>query len=530
MESPEVESESKSKLDQLDSGLLILGIKRSIKDAAYYVIDQQTFGHKALDTKHTYSSEVVRVLDDLKLTVGLVKEIDEPKTIDGKIYQPEDQIAYYNGVLYALIHSLKDKLIQLLAVMFAEDQLPKAYKDLESAKVKKFLDKNAELLKKIGIYEQLEIWLDSAEGPVGETLRRRNDYHHYQNRQQLGKDLQNLKLARLMQQPNPQAALTDYGKKKMQELEGESLKKIKGDNAVFRKSVLDAAVASIEAISEKLITYYKIPTDPVELVKVGAEYTGFLSSLEIKNKTDKNKIQPEVQEMVNAFVKDADQDIKEEILAMYLVGSSARGDFVPGSSDINFYVITKNYSKAFDNEMPVTLIIISEADLLTDAHKKDRFIVWSDGLLMRGKDYRFDEKEFPKPGIALCLLLNRGIIEKLEEFKREIEELKDPTTLDLRLFSLKTVRLMLDYDYGVAMSNRPLYTASRKEKIAHTKTAFPNEYRTEILEKIYYGARIDQDDLRKLIDAYLENARSTYEHLLTVEKEMLKKRELKVES
>lgn len=523
MADKQIFEDKRSMLEKLNTGLLMMGIQRSIDDAAYYVIDQQTFSHKAINTKHTYSSEVARVLDDIKFTVGLAKEIQSSITIGEKIYEPEDQVAYYNGVLYTLVHSLKDKVIQLLAVMFSEEQLSKAYEDLKSAKVKKFLDKNKELLKKIEIYENLELWLDTAKGPIGKTLNRRNDYHHYQNRQQFNKNMQNLKTARLMQQPSTQTELTDYGKKKMRALEEESLKKIKDDNAVFQTEVFEAISTNIEDVSKKLIDFYKITTDQVELATIGVDYTNFLASLKIENKTSKDKIQPEVQPMIDIFVTNMDQDIKDEIIAVYLVGSCTRGDFVPGSSDINFYVITKNYSTSFDNEMPVTLIVLSEGDLKSSEHKKDRFIIWSDGLLVRGAGCIFEDSEFPKPGIALCLLLNRGVIEKLELLQQEVEKLTNPTDLELRLFSLKVVRLMMDYDYGVAMSNRPLYTTNRKEKIAHTKVVFPNEHRTDILEQIYYGGMVTQPDMKLLIDAFLENARSTYAHLLKIESEMLNK-------
>jgi hypothetical protein len=512
----------RSNLEKLDQGLLMLGIKRSVDEGQYYAIDRQTFGHHALQTRHTYSSELLRVLNDLSFTAQLAREVSESKETDRRVYEQEDQILYYNGTFYALVHSLKDKLIQLLAVMLTEKQLPKAYKDLKQASVSKFLKYNESILKAIGIYEGVGVWRDQSDGLIGKTLRRRNDYHHHQNRQQLNKDLQDLKTARLMQQPNNQVQLTDYGKQKMLSLEESSLRKIKEDNIKYHTDVLKEITDNIEEISSKLIDHFKIPADQAELGKIGVEYTDFLASLKIKNNTNTVKIQPEAKTMIDVFVQNFGQNIEDQILAIYLVGSCARGEFIPGSSDINFYVITKSYSHLFDNEMPVTLTVLSEEDLLSDDHKKDRFIIWADGLLMSGKAYTFDEKEFPKPGVELCLLLNRGILDRLQGFKEEFDKLKNPTNIELRLFTLKVARMMLDYDYGVAMSNRPFYTANRKEKIAHTKIEFPDEYRTKILEKIYYGARIAPSDLKKLIEVYIESAQSSYAHLLKLEAEFNK--------
>jgi hypothetical protein len=160
--------------------------------------------------------------------------------------------------------------------------------------------------------------------------------------------------------------------------------------------------------------------------------------------------------------------------------------------------------------------ILTEKDLMSETHQKDRFIIWSDGLLLKGKPIKFNEKDFPKPGMALCMLLNKGVVEKLKSLQDELRSLIDPTELELRLFSLKAVRIMMDYDYGVAMSNRPMFTASRKEKLIHTKNVFPGGRRTDMLAQIYYGAKVNVENLSKLIDAFLESAQPSYEHMLNV--------------
>ena len=80
----------------------------------------------------------------------------------------------------------------------------------------------------------------------------------------------------------------------------------------------------------------------------------------------------------------------------------------------------------------------------------------------------------------------------------------------------------MDWDFGVAMANKPYYTASRNGKLKYTKEAWPNERRTTTLEQLYNGnATIRQKDFPLLIDVFLENAKPNYQKLLDVEKDIL---------
>ena len=214
--------------------------------------------------------------------------------------------------------------------------------------------------------------------------------------------------------------------------------------------------------------------------------------------------------------------IGDKLVSVYLVGSSGRGEFIPGTSDINIYVITNidncgSYSS--DDVRPMNAIFLGKNEFLSEEHKKDRFICWSDGLLLHGEEIKFDKKELPKPGSILTLLLNRNFVEKLEKIKTDVAVLKKPNAKKLRPHCLKAVKIIMDWDFGVAMANKPFYTASRTGKLSYTKGAWPNERRTLTLEQLYMNnATITQSDFPLLIDVFFENAKPNLRKLLDIEK------------
>lgn len=508
----------RSFLDLMNSGLLLSSMRKEIEDSAYSAIDQVTHSHRVLKSRHGYSSELIRVLDELKLTSGLLEAIDKPIKIGNKVYEPEEQINYYSGIYFGLVHQIKDKLLRLIDHMAAEDTQKSPYPEPEKISTSKLIRKHGEKISDIGITGLVEEWAQD-DGPIGVILKKRTQHHHFTSKLQLNDDFQNIRLSKLMLAAPSSSHLSDYGKGYMAKLGGDSLKKLKDDVVEKQHHSIKIVEDNLNAISEKLIDYYKIPVTQEETAKVTVEYMDFLSSLKIKNEADIAKLSPEVSVMIDEFRKTADM-MGDRVLSTYVVGSSVRGEFIPGSSDINMYVITRDYTQVYENEQPVTLHILSEDDFLSEAHKKDRFICWSDGVLMQGKEYKFSERDFPKPGTLLCLLLNRGIVERLERIKIEVESLSNPTTIQLRLYGLEISKMMLDYAFGVAMSNKPFYTSSRKKKIDYIKEVFPNMPLTHTLEQIYYGRPVRQQDIGALIDAYLLNARKNYAKQLALEKQV----------
>jgi predicted nucleotidyltransferase len=514
-------NDSQSNLQKLNIGLLLLNTKREMEEPGYTAINRISFGRLTVEKRHSYSSDLERALNELRLTSHLLSEVSDKKITSNRTYEPEEIINYYSGNFFDITHQIKDKLLRMIAVISTEPPFEKAYKEPKKVSVEGFLKRHEPLLKEIGIYELLEEWGESSNLPISITLKKRTQHHHLLSRLQLNKEFQDVKMSKIMLGPENYDRLYDYGKKRMQKLGEESFKKFRDDIIAKQSTTTTAIENNLEEISKKLIEYFKIPIKLEELAKIANAYNDFLGSFKIKNETDKSKIIGSVKAMVDGMVNIAKEHFKEEkIVSIYLVGSCARGEFLPKVSDINLIIITNEVTRPiFKTKEFIEAIFISEKDFLSEEYKKIRFICWSDGILLEGKEFSFSEKDFPRPGIFLCLLLNRDFIEKLKTLKEEISLLKNPSVDMLRDYSLKVVKIMMDFDFGVAMSNKPFYTASRKKKISYTKEVFPEQLRPITLEQIYYEGVVKQTDFPILIDTYLESMESKYEKLINIGRE-----------
>ena len=507
-------------LEKLITGLFLLKIKHESEEARYSAIGRQTFGYIVVNKRHVYASEIKRVLNELHLTHALLAEVKELKKTRKSQYEPEEIISYYDGIFLDLVHQLKDKVLRLIDYMAANEVRKKPYDEPENIKVTKLISKHSEVVDKIGIKALIEQWGQDT-SVIGIVLRRRTQHHHFQSKLQSDKNFMDTKTSKFVLSNIER--LTDYGKQRMSELETDAYAKYR-DNIVDKQALTLANIESnLEQLADNLLKHYSLPTEDEQKVQIVNDYTAFLSSLDIKNDANISKLQPEIKilfgESLKAIKKDA-----PAFKSIYLTGSVGRGEFIVGSSDLNLYMITEGQTLEFDSELPFTLHVISEEDFLSDKHQKDRFIIWSDGVLLEGHEYKFKTDDFPKPGTLLALLLNKGYAEKLKKFKDEVIKLVNPTNVELRLYALKIAKIEMDYDFGVAMSNKPFYSASRKAKIAHVKQVFPGHTRTNILEQIYDGANVKHEDFVVLIDAFLESAKSTYPKMLAVKESIDKEK------
>lgn len=517
---------TETKLAQLARGLLLMNIQKEMDEPGYTPIDRITRNRWVVQRRQEYCSDIERVLDEAKLTINLQREVQKETKVGEKLYQPEEIISYYNGIFLEQVHQLKDKLFRMVSFLLLVPEIAQdnQKKDPKKLDYKPFLDKNKEKLTEAGIFDLLSQW---GSGNLAKALDKRTSHHHRVSTLRLNEDFQKIKMSRMMLNPLTSNQLTEYGKKRMVEIGEEAYNKWRKELVDKQQEIINEIEQNIEMISEKLISHFKIPAKPAEGASIVNNYMEFLASMDIHNEANMTKIPPDLKPLIDGFLEIAENEIGGTLhlpYSAYLVGSCARGEFIPGCSDINLYFIfdadtNTNLSKS--NPL-VNLVFLSKKQFLSDAHKKDRFICWSDGVLLHGEGFKIDKKDFPKPGSLLCLLLNRGFIEKLEEIRTEVAALKNPDKDSLRQYSVKMVKIMLDFDFGVAMSNKPFYTASRKGKISYTKESWPNERRTNTFEQIYYKGIIRQEDFPMVIDTFLENARKNYQKLLDVETEIVK--------
>lgn len=255
------------------------------------------------------------------------------------------------------------------------------------------------------------------------------------------------------------------------------------------------------------------------------EYLKLQKKFEIENRISIEKAPTNFMENIISIISKLRQSNENAIISVYLIGSLPRGEFIAGSSDINLIIITDSKVKTSLTNIINSLFniqLINDVEFFSDQMKKYRFVCKYDGLLIEGKEIKFDEKEFPKPGLLLAILLNKGFIEELDNIKNFIVELNNPTYEILRFNSLKIVRIMLDFIFGVAISNKPFYTSSRMERIQYIKEIFPESFRHTLLyESIYLDKSISQQDFPIIIEAFLEKEKINWEKMLEVEKDIL---------
>jgi hypothetical protein len=160
---------------------------------------------------------------------------------------------------------------------------------------------------------------------------------------------------------------------------------------------------------------------------------------------------------------------------------------------------------------------------MDERSKKYRFICWSDGVVLYGKQFKFDNKEFPKPGTFLALLLNRTFIDDLTKIKDEVAKLKNPTEETLHYYSVKIAKIMLNFGFGVAIGNKPFFTSSMKERVQYIRKIFPEQDKSTLnMERAYHGGHIKQADFPTIIDSFIETEKPAFGKMLAIEENILK--------
>lgn len=517
-----VEQQPETKLSQLNKGLLVLNIKKEVEEPGYTPIGLITKNRGVVSRRQEYCADLQRTLDEAKLTAHLLSMVHAETKVGDKVCQPEELINYYNGVFLDQVHQIKDKLLRMVDRMMLEPE--KSHddekKDPQEVKLAKLLKKYKTKLEEADIYQLLEQW---SAGTFKVVLDKRTNHHHRVSSLKLNRDFQNIQMSRLMLNPFTVDRLTEYGKERMTELGKESFAKWKAEIVLKQESTIKEIEQNIEAVSGKLIDHFKIPVLPEDIASIVNEYTEYLSSLDITNQAKKEKVPKELNVLLEGIVEKAKQVFGDTLASAYLAGSVARGEFNPGISDINLYFIMSDEGLNIDitkNYPMLSAIFISENNFNSDQGKKHRFICWSDGIKLYGKDLDLKKEDFPKPGTLLCLLLNRDCFNHLKNLKTEIASLTSPNNETLREYTLKVAKIMLDFDFGVAMANKPFYSASRKQKIEYIKSSWPEGGRVNLLEQLYSGKIVSQEDFNVLIDTYIDNMEKNYQKLIEVEEKV----------
>jgi predicted nucleotidyltransferase len=208
-----------------------------------------------------------------------------------------------------------------------------------------------------------------------------------------------------------------------------------------------------------------------------------LDSFEIKNQCSIEKISPTYKDKLKTAgeLLKAHKDI---IKAAYLIGSLGRGEYQEGYSDIGIIIVADKKNKvcidALKKIFPrkrLVINIFTVDEFFSEKHKKDRFIIQTDGILLWGQDLVSKEK-FPKPGLKLALLLNEDLLEKIEAAVTWIKSNPHVGPTEISIKSRTMAKDIINFIYGVVISNKPQFTHNRQERIQKINAMYPENKNT----------------------------------------------------
>lgn len=511
-------------LAKLNTALLFLDFEKTALEPEYEAMGRMTQEYFVIQRRYQYSQDLVRALTEAKLTSKLRSEAKKSIPIEEKTFEPEEVITYYDGIFLDYIHQIKDKILRLVWWIIQDSKSKTRPQEPERIGLKNFKS-YGELLKEIGILELLQEWSQDTQTGIAVALRKRTQHHHRVSNLQLNSDFQKIKFVKTLLTPASTIKLTEYGKTKLKTEGEESYAKWEANIANRHSATLEQVEKNLNSISSKIVKYYTMPVRVEEYAEVVKKYAESQKRFDIVNKASLEKVPAELKDALDFFVSSCKEFFNKHLISIYLVGSIPRGEYIHNSSDINLIAITDFDSHEFslkEGDPRLNVLLFSEKEFLSEQAKKYRFICWSDGILLYGKDFKFAKKEFPKPGTFLTLLLNRGFDDELIKLSDEVGKLKKPSQEVMHRFSVKAARIMLHFGFGVAIANKPYYASSIKEQVEYIIKMFPSEKkRTLSMRSVYFGGLIKQSDFSTIIDNFIKSEKPNYEKMLTVEQEIL---------
>src|SRR3989344_414748 len=465
----------KTNLDKLLAGALFRSVQKENGEPENIALGQISKELRYLQRQSEYAREIERVLKELRLTTSLIsgcRTIELPAGVSR-----QELLAYYQGSFLTLVHQMKDKIMQLVHLT-TEDTIPEKPALENDISVADLLRRKQQLLGKIGIVEYIKLWeQDHPTSGIAVALRKRTSHHHRVSGLRYDKDFVNLGFTDIATQPTFQQNITDYGKEQIEKMRSESTERLFSSALVKAEKTLQEIEENVEKISGVLVSHLKLPPSQEEGAKIMSDQSAMLGSFDVVNRCSCDKVPQPHKALLENLLAKIQEKYKDEVVSVYLVGSLGRGEYEEGYSDINVYIILNaddEKGQALREDFMFSLRVFSEKEFLSERGKKFRVIAKADGILLYGKDLLKDEK-LPKAGLFLALILNDDILETLDNAKKWADENLTAPQRDIAKKSRRLAKRLLDFIYGVAMSNKPQYTASRKERVERILEEFPDK-------------------------------------------------------
>ena len=495
----------KNNFDRLKVGCLLRSLKKENSEPENIAIGQVSKELRFLERQSEYTNEIERVLKELSLTVALIKESKERELVAG--ISRQELLAYYQGIFFALVHQLKDKLIQLVHLM-TEEIVPEKPAIESNISVSDLLRKKMKQLQEMKIENDIRQWKqDNKTSKIAVVLRKRTQHHHRISRLRYDKDYLNLGLTDIATQPSFRDQLSDYGKEQIDKMKVESTERLFSSGISKAEDAMNEIESNIDRIAAALVNYFKLPTSQEESTDIINKHSRMLSSFDVTNRCSIDKVIEPYKSMLDELVSKVQREYKE-VVAIYLVGSLGRGEYEEGYSDVNVYIILDagdEQIQASREDFMFSLKIFSKAQFMADSSQKYRIIAKADGLLLFGEDLVKNEK--PKASLLLALTLNDDILDVMNEAIRWMNKNPRATPLDISKRSRRLAKRFIDFIYGVVMSNKPQYTSSRVERVERINEMYPeNKQMLETLMGVSRYGVGDFESFKNMIEGFRPKA------------------------
>jgi len=499
-------------LKNLSVGLLMRVYEKESTEPENVATNRESFDRVFYSRQWQYCHDLDRVLKELKLTEQLINSVETQDQLpDG--YKKQDLVIYYQGVYLGLVHQIKDKIFQIVNLITEAKTPAEPNKEKSKAKVKSVLKNKATPIEEMGIRKELAEWDDKdSDSVIAIALRLRRQHHHQTSNLPLNKDFQQMTAIEMFLDPASADFLSDYGKKRLSQLQKESSQRFFADARSKAKSTTEAIEENIEKVSTAIVTYYSLPAGEKDVAEIMSRYQKMMNSLEISNQCSLDKIPQYYKEKLKKILQDVEEATGVSDEAVYLVGSLCRGDYQEDISDINLYVILAADSSRSEEAQISGSISFAGLDLRgffrnqfkSDKNKKYRFIAHHDGVLLKGNDLIGNEV-FPKPGAHLALLLNGDHLKNLDELTAWIEAHLNATPYMISEKSKYLAKGMIDFIYGVVIANKPQFSFNREERIQAIIDMYPENKKSmdSLAGVVKYGVG-DLDSLRNMIEGNRE--------------------------
>lgn len=516
----------KSNLERLSAGCLFRGYQKENTESEYVALGQTSKEARFLTRQWEYASEVERVLKELRLTKLLIRECSTGN-VPHEVSRQE-LLVYYQGIFLNLVHQIKDKIMQLVHLM-TEESIPKRLLWEDPIKVSSLLKNKQKKLQEIGIEKQIEEWDENSNCKIAYTLKKRTTHHHKVSSLKYNENFSRLNLTETLLKTGTEEIFTNEGKKKLEKMRKESEECLFSQASAKVEDTLKAIEGNIEKISSALVNHFHLPISEKEITNICNARSKMLDSFKITNASSFEKIPAHHKELLKKIIAKINEKYQKVIETIYLVGSLGRGEYEEGYSDVNIYIILSEEEvpektlKEIRNDIiygdELNIRVFSKADFLSEKFLKYRIISKIDGLLLYGVDLVAKDK-MPNAGLFTSLILNEDILDDLDEAKRWVKENSSASPSEISEKIRQLTKRIIDFTYGVVMSNKPQYTSSRTERIAKINETHPeSKILTEGLAIIVKSGAGNLEDISSFADSFRPQAEKNLDIMRTRKKD-----------